>query len=339
MDTAERQLVTLETVVDVRPIPDADAIESLTVRGWNVVAKKGQFKTGDRCVYIEIDAALPLCDPRFAFLEARGAKTLGDGKRVHVLKTARLRGVYSQGLVLPLDDFPELANQTVTDLAAILDIEKYDPPLPASMGGEAIGAFPTSLARKTDAERAQNLTDQWQAIVAAGPWIATEKIDGTSLTVVNDDGRLRVCGRNWELADGANVYWEAVRAHALDSLLQPGDVLQAEVYGVGVQANPLKVRARTLAVFGYSRARVGVPRSDWPVELQLLGAPIYADLQLPDTIDAAVRQADGIRSLVNPDVGAEGVVWVRESGEPMMELDGRSIFKVISNKYLLKHGG
>jgi hypothetical protein len=67
-----RKLVTLETVTEVRPIPDADAIEAIVIRGWVVVAKRREFQAGDRCVYFEIDSALPLSDERFAFLGADG---------------------------------------------------------------------------------------------------------------------------------------------------------------------------------------------------------------------------------------------------------------------------
>lgn len=137
-----RRLVTRERVSAVAAIPDADAIEAVAVRGWTVVAKKGEFTAGDECVYVEIDAALPLDDERFAFLAPRGTKTLGDGKRVHVLKTALLRGVYSQGLVLPIGQFPEvIAASASEDLAALLGIEKYEPPIPAQMVGELAGQW------------------------------------------------------------------------------------------------------------------------------------------------------------------------------------------------------
>ena len=91
-----RRLVTRERVSAVAAIPDADAIEAVAVRGWTVVAKKGEFTAGDECVYVEIDAALPLDDERFAFLAPRGTKTLGDGKRVHVLKTAVARRLFAR---------------------------------------------------------------------------------------------------------------------------------------------------------------------------------------------------------------------------------------------------
>ncbi len=181
-----RTLVSIETVAAVRSIPDADAIEAITIRGWTVVAKKGEFAAGDPCVYIEIDAALPLDDPRFAFLAPRGTKTTVEGRLVHVLKTARLRGVFSQGLALPLRAFPDVSGAPPdADLAALLTIEKWEPPVHASLGGDIVGAFPTSLARKTDAERVQNLVDVYPAL-RERTWVATEKSTGrqspTSIT-------------------------------------------------------------------------------------------------------------------------------------------------------------
>jgi RNA ligase (TIGR02306 family) len=200
-----RVLATIDSILGIEPIPDADAIEQARVRGWTIVTKKGEFTVGDSCVYIEVDSALPMTDSRFEFLAPRGTKTLGDGKVVHVLRTAKLRGVYSQGLALPVDAFPELTSTDLEpghDVAGLLGITLYEPPLPASTNGEIIGAFPTRFASKSDAERAQNLIEAWESIVAFGPWIATEKLDGSSVTVINDDGKIRACSRNYELAEG-----------------------------------------------------------------------------------------------------------------------------------------
>ncbi|MFT4286084.1 hypothetical protein [Nocardioides sp.] len=159
-----RRLVTVETIAGIDAIPDADAIEAAHVRGWTVVVKKGQFTVGDRVVYIEVDAALPISDERFAFLAARGTKNL-DGTPVHVLKTARLRGVYSQGIVFPFSDFPELAEAADGEsLDARIAVTKWEPPAPPGMA--AIGPFPAFL-QKTDAERVQNLDDNTWAVIQA----------------------------------------------------------------------------------------------------------------------------------------------------------------------------
>lgn len=336
-----RRLVAVETVAAVMPIPGADAIEAVKVRGWTVVTRRGELAAGDLCVFFEIDSALPLTDPRFAFLAARGAKTLPDGTSVHPLKTARLRGVYSQGLAMPLALFPELAGvEDGTDLAALVGVVKWDPPLPAGQGGEIIGPFPTALARKTDAERVQNLTGVWDEIVTAGRWVATEKLDGTSMTAVKDhDGRLRVCGRNWEIAEGDNLYWRAARGHDLDGNLLPGEGVQCELYGKGVQGNPLAHAGQQVAVFAFLRDGRHAPRSAWPTWASALAAPVYPDLELPGGAADAVAQADGLRSLITPARLAEGVVWHHADAVPLACLDGRSCFKAVSNRYLLKHDG
>jgi RNA ligase (TIGR02306 family) len=334
-----RALATIDSILGIEPIPDADAIEQARVRGWTIVTKKGEFTVGDPCVYIEVDSALPMTDSRFEFLAPRGTKTLGDGKVVHVLRTAKLRGVYSQGLALPVDAFPELTSADLEpgqDVAGLLGITLYEPPLPASTNGEIIGTFPTRFASKSDAERVQNMVDAWDSIVAFGPWIATEKLDGSSVTVINDEGTIRACSRNYELAESDTIYWNAARE--IGEFLNPGEAVQAEIWGEGVQANPLKILGRRISVFALWRDRRVLPLPEWPEWAKARAVPVWTDLVLPNGVDEAVRQADGIRSLINPDRIAEGVVWHQADGKVHPSLD-RACFKVISNKYLLKHGG
>jgi RNA ligase (TIGR02306 family) len=330
-----RKLVTRETILDIQPIADADAIEAVTVRGWKLVSRKGEFKVGDPCLYFEIDSALPIADERFAFFAARGTKVTVEGHTVHVLKTARMRGVYSQGLALPMDKFPEAASAGPDDdLAALLKVEKWEPPLPKG-SGEIIAEFPTHLARKTDAERIQNLVDVYERLRALR-WFATEKIDGTSATFIKDESGLRVCGRNYELSK-ESLQGELAAAHSLADRMVAGEVLQAELYGDGVQANPLKVRGRHLAVFGYFKDRVAVPRSAWPEWLMAIAAPLLP-ITLPASVPEAIAQIDGMKSTIGQGKPAEGVVWHTEDGAGLAELDGRACFKVISNSYLLKQG-
>jgi len=355
MDT-ERRLVTVETITALTPIPDADAIESASVRGWSVVVRKGEFTAGQSVLYFEIDSALPLSDPRFAFLAARGTKILDPGTEaervVHRLKTARLRGVYSQGLVLALTDFPEvtglLQNQSGTvhgasayDWAGLLGVYKYEPPIPLSWAAQVVGEFPSGSMRKTDSERVQNLIGGWPAILAHGPWQATEKVDGLSCTVFSDSsGELRVCGRGWELKDGDNVYWNTVRSYGIESWLHKGNTgVQLEIFGPGIQKNPLRSPTVRVAVFDYLIHGVPQPRFVWPRQVLAHATPIH-DLELPDTPAGAVEQVDGLTSLITPGRRAEGVVWHQTTPTmACLELDQRSTFKAISNSYLVKTGG
>lgn len=113
--TTMRKLVTVRTVDAIRPIPGADAIECAIVEGWTVVIKKGEFAVGDRCVFFEIDSFLPLDDPRFTFLE-KAAITWNEQRGVR-LRTMKLRGQISQGLILPLSQFSEIDALALADPA------------------------------------------------------------------------------------------------------------------------------------------------------------------------------------------------------------------------------
>ena len=62
-----RKLATIEKISAINPIPDADQIERATIRGWNVVVKKGDHKVGELVVYCEIDSLMPE-RPEFEFL-------------------------------------------------------------------------------------------------------------------------------------------------------------------------------------------------------------------------------------------------------------------------------
>lgn len=335
-----RRLVSAEVITEIAPIEGADAIERARVRGWDVVIKKGEMAVGDEVVYFEIDSALPLADERFAFLEPRGSKTLGDGSKVHVLKTAKLRGQYSQGLALPLASFPDLVGVEAGRLAEALGIVKYEPPIPAELSGQVRGAFPTDLVKKTDAERVQNLTDVYDLLLAEGSWVATEKIDGSSITYIvtgDEADPIRVCSRNWELEPRPGLAGMRIAERYDLASLPAGTIVQGEIYGEGIQANPLRIKGVELAVFGVFQDQTPIPRSEWPEQLAALGAPVL-DWDVPGSVQEAVEQVDGMASLVSPSRKAEGVVWHERSGKTFGVLDGRSCWKAISNRYLIKNG-
>ena len=86
-----RQLATIRTIADIHPIDGADRIEVAQVDGWECVVQKGEFQPGDKVVYIEVDSIVPE-RPEFEFLRDRKFR----------VRTIKLRGQVSQGLVLPL---------------------------------------------------------------------------------------------------------------------------------------------------------------------------------------------------------------------------------------------
>ena len=338
-----RLLASQDRIVDLRPIPDADAIEVGTVRGWDVVVRKGEYTSGDDVVYIEPDAALPVDDERFAFLAPRGTKTI-DGRLYHVLRTARLRGQLSQGIVFPAREFAaELADPRGLDEA--LGILLWTPPAPP-MGADQIGPWDVAWLKKTDAERVQNLSDEWLRSVDDGLWAPTEKIDGTSLTYALDHGRLRIYSRNWEL-DGTNPEATpvalAARHDVAGWMSRHGiDAVQGEMYGEGVNANRLRIKGQRLGLFAAWR-REGGHALDAFDELYSSGvgegldvAPVIEGLAFPSTVREALQQADGRTSLISPKL-AEGIVWHHRGDKSFPDLDYRLVFKAVSSTYLLKH--
>ena len=161
----ERKLATVKKITNIRPIEGADMIELATVGGWNVVVGKDVgHKVGDMVVYCEIDSFLPIRD-KFEFLRKSSFKKMGEQEGFR-LKTIKLRGQISQGLILPLletfGDFSWTAYEGL-DVTERLGIIKYEPPIPAELAGQVIGGFP-SFIRKTDEERIQNLSAEYDEL-------------------------------------------------------------------------------------------------------------------------------------------------------------------------------
>ncbi len=221
----ERKLASIQKVKEILPIEGADAIEIAVINSWKVVTKKGEYNSGDLCIYCEIDSFLPVRED-LEFLRKSSYKKMGDLEGFR-LKTIRLRGQISQGLILPLsvlegegemkigiskqpggdqlqlgpyDD--ALVIEEGTDVTELLGIVKYEPPVPAQLAGQVKGYFP-GFIRKTDEERVQNLTseyDDWR-LSSEHQFYVTEKLDGSSATFYVKDGEFGVCSRNLELAD------------------------------------------------------------------------------------------------------------------------------------------
>ena len=337
----ERKMVTVEEVVDVQPVPNADALDLVTVRGWNVVVKRDEMALGDKVLYFELDSFLPISDKRFAFLAPRGTrKVLVEGEELsgHVLRTVRLRGQVSQGLVLPVEDFPEVAQCGIgEDVSSLIGVFKYEKPIPSSITGRTEGAFPLEFAPKTDAERVQNLARNFD-MLKGHEWIASEKVDGSSTTIINDGGNIRICSRNWEQkVDEDLPAFIAAQRQGIIEAMEPGMVVQAEIAGPGIQQNRLGLTDITLFVFNVLKDYKYLPRAEWPDDLQKNAVPIYP-LDFPESVSEAVAQVDGIKSRINPQRLAEGVVWHTVDGTTFQCLGMRDGFKAISNKFLLKSG-
>ena len=197
-----RKLASIRQIAEIKPHTNADALELAIVDGWQCVVKKGEVRPGDFVVYFEVDSVLPI-NPLFEFLRKscyvkKDWLPAGEGFR---LKTIKLRGEISQGLVLPLETvFPTATGLPVLgqDVTEILGVVKWDPPMPAQLQGLARGVFP-SFIQKTDQERIQNVWEEVKEKYDDVTFEVTIKLDGSSCTYYHNEGDVGVCSRNLNL--------------------------------------------------------------------------------------------------------------------------------------------
>ena len=332
-----RKMATIRVIDALNPIEGADAIECATIGGWKVVVKKGEFAVGDRAVYCEIDSWIPT--ELAPFLSKGKEPREFEGIKGERLRTIKLRGQLSQGLLLPLR-----ANGIVVtladgdDVSEALGIVKWELPMNAQLAGMAKGNFPSAIP-KTDQERAQNLVAEIQAAAEAGTeYEVTEKLEGSSMTVYLIDGEFGVCSRNLDLKETeGNTFWQVARRDGIEakmrSVVGTDFAIQGELIGPGIQGNIYKLREPEFRVFDVYSITTGAylspqKRRELIRNLGLQHVPfISVDKDLGvGSVEEILQWAEDI-SLLNPTVQREGIVF--------KEVRGGMSFKAISNKYLL----
>jgi len=332
----DRKLASVVKIADIQPIPGADAIVVATVKGWKVVVKVNEYKVGDLAVYYEIDSFLPI-RPQFEFLRKSSYKRMGSSEGFR-LKTIRLRGQISQGLLTPI---PEgISNpKEGDDLTEALDIVKYEPPIPAQLAGKIKGTFP-SFIPKTDEIRIQNFESEVGFSPVGERAYVTEKLDGTSFTCYFNNGVFGVCGRNWELSETSdNSLWRMANVLQLkEKMTKHGKniALQGELVGAGINGNLYGLSDHKLYFFtGYDidkGRRMFFDELEWVLfGLQLQMVPVLEKygFVIPNEnniVDYMLKYAEG-KSVLNMEVDREGVV--------VRGLEREFSFKAISNTYLL----
>jgi RNA ligase (TIGR02306 family) len=331
----ERKLASIRRISDIQPIEGADMIELAIVDGWKVVvAKNVGHRINDLVVYCEIDSFLPIRE-EFEFLRKSSYKKMGDQEGFR-LRTVKLRGQVSQGLILPMSVFALYPSNPTEgdDVTEALGIVKYEPPIPAELAGKVKGLFP-SFIRKTDEERIQNLASEYEEM-KKHTYYVTEKLDGSSATFYYNNGEFGVCSRNLELLETeGNTFWKVARELDLENKMKEYGMnisFQGELIGEGIQGNPYKIKGQTVRFFNLFDIDLQVYHSlsVFKETMKVLGlgtVPVLdTHFKLPDTIDELLQMADN-KSELNPNFDREGIV--------VRNLDRTISFKVISNKFLL----
>lgn len=330
-----RKLVSIQRIAGLSPIKGADKIEMAQILGWELVIKKGDFAVGDLCVYFEIDSKLPDRD-EFEFVKKRSKLRV---------RTIKLRGQISQGLAMPLsilNGFYDGPIEEGIEVTEALNVIKYEPPIPASLGGTAKGYFPGFLV-KTDETRVQVL-QELLTLYKGQVFYVAEKLDGSSVTYYMKDGEFGVCSRNLNLKESdTNTFWQVARAKGIEEKLASlgkNIAIQGELIGEGVQKNKYNLRGhdvRFFNVFDIDKYRY-YDFSDFVGTIEGLGlttVPIIStDFVLTDSIPALVEMARQ-KSTLNPSVHQEGYVL-----RPLVEDsygNDRVSFKAINPDFLLKY--
>lgn len=357
--------------VTIEPHPNADQIEIARVGDFQSIVRKGQLKTGDLACYVPEQAVLPewllvqmnLWDAD----KNKGALAGSAGNRVKAIK---LRGVVSQGLVLP-----QSTHQEGDDMAEFLGVIKYEPPIPTHFAGRIVGAD-LSSTHKYDFE---NLKRQPDLFEDGSEVVITEKIHGTMIQigvvpsyqssekffagrVVLSSKGLGAKGFVLDHTDETNLYVQAAKNHGLlQSMLDVfGELadkrslpvfIVGEVFGVtqtsggnkGIQdliytGKILDFRAFDICV-GNRGCETYLSWDEFVracAALQVEHVPLlfrgpYSKQTVLDYTDGPTTlQAEGAPAHIR-----EGVV-VKSAVESHHPLFGRRIAKSISNAYLLR---
>lgn len=340
-----RQLATIQRIADIQPIEGADAIEKAQINAWWVVVKKAEHSVGESVVYLEVDSFVLHSLAPFLTKPGHFPKEYKteDGQVIEgqVLRTVKLRGQLSQGLILPLSVLGErTVNEIGQDVTADLGIVKYEPPIAACLSGIVKGAFPTSVP-KTDEERIQNLTSQWEELRQYN-YEVSEKLEGSSMTVGLDlDNNFVVCSRNLNLKeDENNTFWKLAIKNDIEFRMREAGldmmIIQGELVGEGVEGNHYEIKGHEFYVYSMYLVDEGkyldpITRIDFCKRLGLKHVPVL-DLSFSMKlfeIDDVLRMADG-QSAINVNKKREGLVFKRS--------DGQEHWKAVSNLYLLKTG-
>ncbi|MGV2866393.1 RNA ligase (ATP) [Achromobacter sp. AGC39] len=368
-------------VVEVRiePHPNADAIEIAVVGGFQSIVKKGQFRTGEHVVYIPENALVPEWLLRhlgmYDDVAGKGRLAGSGGDRVKAIK---LRGIVSQGLIVGTIPYgpgsvlvastPHEGNEGAgivdvgADASSTMGVVKYEPVVPASMAGRAIGAD-LDITHKYDFE---NIKKHPELIEEGHPVVMTEKIHGTLLQIVvvpeskaNDKFyRRRVAitskglgGRGILLdhEDEGNVYAQAVKKHGLldKMLLNFGEwadhdslpiAMFGEVFGNGIQdlgyGASLQYRAFDICVGVRENAKflIDAVFEEQCNKMGVARAPVL--YRGPYGAQALNDHTNG-KSTIGGDHIREGVV-VKSAVGGIHPRYGRKIAKSISDAYLLR---
>jgi RNA ligase/PHA02142 OB-fold domain len=236
--TKSNHRVNVVRVPELQKHPNADSLSVVFIGGYQVVVKTDNYKAGDLAIYIQPDSVVPQTAP-FEFLWAD--KEFLDGvvpEKYRRITVRRFRKEWSEGLLLPVTDFPYLDNWVEgEDASEILGIGHYEPPEPVEnfqgrkqqykwppksfrgwvyyllhligidLNGPVGGSNekgPKNPPPVYDVEALKNFKD---AFVAGENVLVTEKIHGSNARYLFKDGKMYAGSRKlWKSAKSTCIW-------------------------------------------------------------------------------------------------------------------------------------
>jgi len=319
---------------------NADALSIVRFGGYQCVVKTDDWNDGDLAVYVPPDSLVDTTRPEFSFLKREGR----DQERVKVVK---LRGVISQGLLIPAPDGVGVGDCCMEHFG----VEHYEPPMKSvSTKGEDMAA-PPGVYPKYDVE---NLNRYNQVLAVNEMVVITEKLHGANARFTFKDGEMRCGSRTrWKGYHEQNLWWRALEQNPWIKEwceYNPTMTIYGEVFGnvqnlkYGANKDTIMVRAfdiwdnienRWLSWKEVKKTFTCFDSFDCHAlnTFDQVWVPVL--YEGPFDEDAARELAEGDSSIPGANHHREGVV-VCPMEERWEKSVGRVQLKIVGNKYLMK---
>jgi len=348
-------------IKEIKEHSNADKLElgSIEANTYQFVVGKGEMKAGDEVIYFPIDSLLP--DELSEFLNV---KNFLSGKDKNRIKTVKLRGEISQGLVIPMEKIWEYINahpkgdnnkEMICDYTEILGVVKYEPPVYLSKTGRLLPL--PDLVSKYDIEGCDNFPDVLAYLMDKPVWIS-EKAEGTNYSITIDkDDKIFVNQRNHtieELEGEIHSFWEASRKLGLIDAIKkikaekyPDKTitLRGELVGPGIQSNYYLLKDHEVKLFDLELDGSPINPEGFIMvcEQYGLGNMVVPTLSIGKTLkevlgDVDIKEYSNGKSVINSDKIREGVVIkpLEEEKVSIGKFIGRLFIKQRSPEYLAK---
>lgn len=335
--------------------PKADRLEIATIKGWNCIVGLDDFKVGDLCIFCPPDCIIPE-----NIIDKYKLEHLRKNGKV---KTVKLRGYISQGLILSIPQTPSETNKAWKegqDVANELGITKYKPPLRT---GTKKGGITSKKKRNplfdkyTDIENIKN----YNKVFEEGELVViTEKIHGTNFRA----GNLLIYKNNlwgkilsflfgeYEFVYGSHniqktvtnkkmgfygedVYGKIAKKYSLKEIIPKEYIIYGEIYGAGIQELEYGRKNIDVVFFDVKYKGKYLDYSDFKAFCEDRKLPKAPIIGCGNYRAEYLTKATGGNSKICPSQIREGCV-IRPVKETYDHKLGRKILKSINPEYLAR---